>query len=371
MPAVGLDEKRHVYTRPGTGEEFQSNTTILGAVEDKPWTGPWWSKLTVNAAFTHLERVCGLLAAGQPDTARKLIRDTATEARELAARIGSFEHDVYEQLLLDKPLPLIPPDLVGQVTRDGDVVCQEYVDSIADGWMQFFTDYRLSYSHVEAAELTVCDPILGWAGTLDAMLRMPGIGMRSVDWKTGRNKSTTWKAQVATYDTAPETWPGLGMIVAKPPTDGAAILHIRSPKYPDGYARGYKLYVLSPQDHEAGRRHFLRALAAFHSAAEQTARPGDVWYPPLEDGSQPLPMLEDIRGYSGAPGALRRAGLGPDATLDAVAEFTAQELLRASGIGPKRLAAIGEMLADHGLTLAATLAAVDVPTIADAWAGVA
>lgn len=348
MPAVGLDVERHVYIHPATGEEFPSFTTVLDRTSDLPWMGPWHSKTTLDTALAQLERVAGLLAAGKDEQARQLVRDLSGATRKLAARIGTYVHDVVEALILDLPVPPVPEDIVGATTRDGDIVDQPYVDSISDGFLSFCKDYGITRGDFEAAEMTVYHKVLGLAGTLDIIARILGLGRGCIDVKTGRNFANTWTPQITGYRRCGEAWLQLGQIVPMPKTDFGAVLHIRSPEYPDGYDDGYKLYVIPAATEDDAFRRLADGAAAFRYDQEHPAgRPGPVYYPPQADGTQPPAMLEDITGYCAVPGVLRRSGLGLRTVAD-VAHLTAADLLSLRGIKDKRVDAARAMLADHG-----------------------
>lgn len=373
MAVVGLNGERHVYVDPRDDTtEYVSVTTVLHLAEDKPWIGPWYRKMAFLAITRDLEEFTERFRAEQED-ARRWVNGEVQKMRDLAAEIGVYLHDVVEALVQDWPVPLLPEHLIGQVTRDGDEVTQEYVDSIVEGFLQFVADFGIGRSSWEASELTVCDTINGWAGTGDGILTLDQLGLVLFDLKTGRRKPATWTSQVETYRRAKEVWiegpGGVVYIQPMPITTHAAVLHVRSPLYPDGYKRGYKFYRVPERQQQPAYELFLHLLNVWKLRDDIPDEfEGEVWYPPLPDGSQPLPMLEDVRGHGNTAQRLVRAdafreaaGLGHlnlDNLLD-LAGWTRKELLALPGVGKGSIPHIEKMLAPHGLALRA---AVDVMT---------
>lgn len=64
-----------------------------------------------------------------------------------------------------------------------------------DGWRAFLVDTR---AEVLVTERRVCDPVAGYAGTLDSILRMPDLGDYLIDVKSGGLPATVG-LQTAAY----------------------------------------------------------------------------------------------------------------------------------------------------------------------------
>jgi hypothetical protein len=267
----------------------------------------------------------------------------------LKADIGSNQHDILEALILDSPIPSCPEHLEG-VEIDGETVDH---DAIADGTLNFITDYGLTKDCFEMAEATVANPQYGYAGTLDFVawfptIRIPGKpgkGARlCVDAKTGANLDDAHRAQIVSYKNATEVWVDeLGNKAEMPEVDLCAILHIRRE-----YKRGYKLFVIPPKDERFYWQWFLNSLTTYKSQADAQQRRMEVFYPPLDDGSQPLPLLEDLEGdgFGRCRKAFIEAGLQD---LSDLAALTRREAFALHGVGKAAIEASDRALARYGL----------------------
>jgi hypothetical protein len=116
-----------------------------------------------------------------------------------------------------------------------------------------------------------------------------------------------------------------------PHVDRCAVLHLR----PEG-AKLVDVTEHTPGAHEL----FLDMLAVLVRREQLPAKPGRVIYPPLPDGSQPPPLLEDLDGIP-ACAALIRGGIR---RLDQLAAATADDLRALDGVGPKSLLGIRDYL---------------------------
>lgn len=356
---------RH-YVYPPTGQRLASVTTVLSATDGKPYLVPWSARLAAEYAVAHLAELGELVEAEGPDAAVKLAKDQAKIVRERKADAGSYVHSVVEALILwaaspgrtgsDIALPLLPEHLQ-DVTYDGQPLPQ-VTDWMVDGFLNFVSDFGPAF---EASEMVVFNVILGVAGTLDMIITLHGmkIGRNGrlvpapgcsvticVDVKTGRILDVTVPEQLAGYRKMTEALLPMGEIAPMPPTDAAAVLHLR----PE-FEGGYRLMLISGADDAAAWNRFRRAIELHHGRTGANAKPGKVCYPLREDGTVRCPRLADLdaEGYGRAPAALAKAGVED---LDVLAAMTAEECLELKGIGDKSLPLIRQMLADHGLYLA-------------------
>jgi hypothetical protein len=328
------------YQDPVTGDLFDSVTRIISATHSMPWLQDWAAKHAALFAVERLDFIAETIRTVGADAAVDLIKGQARRRREAAADRGSGAHAIVEALLLDQPIP-----------QAGDPAEQAVIDAIVDGFLNFMTDHDPG---IELAEATVANAGHGYAGTLDitALLRkLRKFGL--IDVKTGANLDPTIAAQLAAYKHADEVWlDALGNKAPMPKVDACYVLHLR-PRQPDGtgYDGGYKLYEV---DVTGAFDWFLQMRAVFAGAQERSKLGTRVIYPPLPDGSQPLPLLEDIDGWTKARNLLIAAGM---TTLNDVAAFTAEQLIALRGFGKGCLAQVGEMLAANGLALAEAVAA--------------
>lgn len=344
---VSLDGTRS-YVDELTGDRYDSVTSILAATNSKPWLTAWSAKLAAEFAVDHLRLVTDTAAEAGRDAAIDLVKRTAARKRDLKADVGSYVHTVIEAVLLDQHIPPIPDELLGQ-DYDGEPLTPELVDAIIDGLLNFFGDFDITDDDVIMAEATVADPDLKVAGTLDLVITLPRTGLTPViDTKTGANLDATWKQQLSAYRRMKMVWLPNGQRAPMPDTNARAVLHLRR-----DYERGYKLFCdadldACQRDHEA----FLRAHANFAWQHTAKSKPGTVLYPPLADGSQPPPLLEDldgVDGFSRCRSALRKAGIRTLGDLSALTVIQAKGL---NGIGPKALQACTDVLRVYGLAWA-------------------
>ena len=317
------------YIHPVTGESLPSVTTIIEGTQDKPWLGPWRSKLAAEwcADNAHLR------VEMTRDEFIKAAKGAAQKASEIKADAGSYGHEVIAATILgwadpanagDINLPVLP-DHLADVLIDG-IPAQEFADKVIAGFHRFVEDHAPRF---EASEMTIFNRLLGYAGTLDitAWLRLLR-DLGCLDVKTGLHLGAGTQEQFAAYRRALECLMPLGEVLPMPPTVAGLILHLR-PEYPDGY----RLIRISDKDDAAAWNRFRRALLLFNERKAITGRPGTVVYPPLPDGSQPPMRLADVEGYRGVPALLAKAGVR---TVADIGRLDAKGLLAIDGIGPAR-----------------------------------
>lgn len=347
MSVVGRAETldgSHTYVHPVTGEIFPAVSSIISATNGKAWLTAWAAKLAAEWAADNHTLIATVLEVEGRAAAVDLIKGAAKRKREVKADTGSYIHHVVEALILELPIPSIPEELVGK-DYDGEPLTQVLVDAIIDGFLTFCSAFDVTF---EMAEVTVCNRRRRYAGTLDlgAVIDLGVLGTLRlvVDVKTGVRLDATMVAQQGAYsDPDNEVWLPNGEIAPLPVFDGAAVLHLRRE-----YTDGFKLF------HVPGE-HLLEARAAFglmqqiHEWQQRSkAKPGRVIYPPLADGRQPAPLLEDIDGWTKCRNLLICAGYR---TLAAVAAASETDLIAMKGFGKASLTACTEMLAAHNLTL--------------------
>lgn len=338
MTVVGRmeDYDSRWYVRPASLpdiDRFESVTAIIGAANDSSfYLTPWSAKLAAIYAVGKHDSLTTLIGDFGADAAVKLIAGEAKRLREQAAAIGSYQHDVIESLILDRALPMVPEELV-DAEVDGERVD---LDAITDGFLQFVADYDPDF---HLAEATVADPVRRIAGTLDFVADLPAFrkGERLVmaDVKTGKNLKSTMRAQLAAYRFCTEVWlDDFGNVAPMVPVDRAVVLHLRRE-----YDRGYKLLEV-----EAGEREleWFDAMARqFHLGKDLGGKLDQrALYPPLPDGSQPPPLLEDVSLRCRK--ALIAAGFR---SLDELLVPPAR-LLAVKGVGPKAMEDIVALLED-------------------------
>lgn len=371
--ATNPDTGDRTYEYPPTGELLDSVTTIIGATDSKPWLRGWYGRSSMAWAVDNLSLVARTLKAEGRDAAIALGSSAAQQIRDIKADAGTYVHDVQERLILwaaspgrtgaDIALPVLPEHLQDALYDDEPLT--DVTEFMVDGFLQFVTDFDPEFL---AAEMPVYNQPLGYGGTLDGIIRLTGYAISigtgpkgadevvaspgsvltlCVDTKTGKAPEGTWKEQLAAYRRATECRLPMGEMHPMPATDCGAVLHLR-PSYPDGYL----LHLVSAADAEAAWSRFEKAASIFRERQQVRAKPGTAVRALRPDGTMPGPRICDLasEGYGNALAPLREA-LGGACELDDLARFTATELLKVKGVGPKRVDTIRQMLADHGLHL--------------------
>jgi len=341
-----LDDHKH-YSHPKSASLYLSVTYVIGSCTSKPWLAPWAAKTAAAYAVDFYQHWMTTFRAGGRDAAIKEITRIAAANRDLKAKIGTYEHDVFEALLLDQPIPGIPDDLEGKLVEfDGELVVidQEWLDTIADGLLNFISDFGW---RAVAAECTVASDEHEAAGTIDAMGRCDVLGSKMVllDVKSGALLGPEVLAQLGPYARFPHLWLRSGDVVRKPAVDLAAILHLRA-----SYSRGYKLITVTQEELDLGWAWWLKCREQLEISKNVPAKFGQVLYPPLVDGSQPPPMVEDLRSYAGCSRAVAPLVAAGLVWLSDIAELHRADVAAIKGVGPKTITALSEVMAESGLT---------------------
>lgn len=343
------------YVDPETGDLLASVTTAISACTSKPWLTLWAAKLAAEAAVDEHALLAEMLRPRDSDSewseaqraelhrerrqgAIEYLKGAAARKREHASERGTWVHDVVEALVLDQPIPEMREDV------------KAYVDQFVDWWCDFSPVPFMS-------EATVADPIRGWAGTLDLGAYFPSLGHSAIiDVKTGANLDVFMRVQLNTYRQAKVVWLPLGRTAPMPKSDRAYVLHLM----PDAY----KLIDVT-DDTGVCYGQFLSMLEQLSWRDRQGKRLGTVIYPPLPDGSQPAPLLEDIDGI---PAVTKLIAAGVE-RLDQLFDCTAADLMSVSGFGVGALRQMPAVCTYYGKTiegLDAALAELDAAELAAA-----
>lgn len=212
---VMLNRKRYYDLHDGT--KLPSVTTILSTALNKPALVGWAAKTVAEEALANLPRLVRMSRTDR-DGAVKFLKGRPYAQRDEAADAGTAAHKLAEAYILGQPYEVPDPDsdlgrTLGQFVR-------------------FLQDFRPTF---EATEAVVANTTIGYAGSLDAIARIPQLGNRLLvwDWKTSKSGPyPEWALQTAAYARAEHLWLPDGTKVAMPPIEGAAVLRIR----PDFYA---------------------------------------------------------------------------------------------------------------------------------------
>lgn len=363
------DTGRRGYPYPPTGEMFTSVTTILGGTEGKQvFLTPWAARLAAERAVDNLWKINCILAAEGRDAAVKWAGTAAKEARDLKADVGTYVHDVVEALIQwgaspdgasgDIVLPGLPEHLEGEFYDDDPV--EDVAEWMVEGFLHWIEDFHPVF---QASEMTVFNPALKVAGTLDIIATLPGRALSPaglllagagctgcIDVKTGK-PGVTWREQAAAYRRAKWMLMPMGDLRPMLPTDFGGILHLRPEHH-----RGYQFTPVAGKDDADAWNSFRRAAEVYRSRSGRPLKPGKAARPLRADGTVPMPLLADLggEGYGRILTPLRKGGV---ADLEQLAAMTAAQCLAMKGVGGKSVETIRVMLADHGLSLAGETAA--------------
>ena len=246
--AHATDNGRY-YTHPVTGQQLVSITNVLDTIS-KPALVPAAVKITADAAQAMIPQLVAsaLVPRCKPkrvadecgqctDCLIKTIKRQYKLVWEHAADTGTRVHDHAEAHLTGR-----------QIMADPEV------EPFMKSYLQFLADFEIDVNeHIEAAEMTVANPSLGLAGTLDVMARLrldgfvPGEATKQLpgdrralwiyDIKTSLTKAADvlyreQPLQLAAQRHCREAWLVDGTVIDMPKgIVGAAILNLRT----DGY----------------------------------------------------------------------------------------------------------------------------------------
>jgi hypothetical protein len=211
---------------------FMSVTTILSNGIPKPALMHWAAFEAAQCAVDNVPALIRARGQGARDEMRQWIQRAAERKRDTAANLGTTIHGFLEAQILGAPTP-------------------EFTDEqlpFIEAFARFLDDWQPEF---EASELTVANPEHGYAGTLDAIARIPSLGPDNlmVDWKTGKSIYPEVGMQLAAYRRCTVGWTRPdGVEVAVPATSGAMVLHLRPEHMPGGEPGGYAFVPVKTDD---------------------------------------------------------------------------------------------------------------------------
>ncbi len=229
------------YTHPVTGEQLISVTNVLSVGCAKPALVPWAAKIAAEWAIEHLPQLVFRSRTEDREVLRKEISAQVTVARDKAADMGSRIHALAEAHVLG----------IEVAAEEGDEACAPFVEQ----YRRFLSDFGVDIDRdFEATELTVANPRLGVAGTLDILARLPldgyipGMpighvddpdrrGLFLLDIKTSATRPATsvygeYALQLAALRHMTEAWMPDDTVTPMPRgIKGAAVLNLRQRTY--------------------------------------------------------------------------------------------------------------------------------------------
>jgi hypothetical protein len=196
------------YTHPVTGESLISVTNVLSVGCAKPALVPWAAKVVAEGSWDLIPRMVAALrskdcgAGAKRDQACNHCRDCLTRelkaqvtvARDKASDLGSRVHHLAEHHVLGTEV----------APEEGDDIAQLYLEQ----YLKFLQLWDVDLTKdVEAVEVTVANTRLGYAGTLDLIVRLPVDGFipgQAVKPAPGGKKSL-WLVDLKSSETRPAT----------------------------------------------------------------------------------------------------------------------------------------------------------------------
>lgn len=239
------------YKHPTTGDRFMSVTTILSGGIPKPALMHWAAWEAASCAVDNIPTLVRARGQSARDEVRTWIQHAAERKRDTAADLGSLIHNLVEARVLGEPTPELTDEQ------------RPFIEAFD----RFLNDWQPEY---EATELTVANVEHGYAGTLDAKLRIPALApdLLEVDYKTGKSVYPEVGLQLAAYRRATIGWLKDGTEIVPPATSSGYVLHIRPQSMPGGEPNGYALRPVRTDDDVFAV--FLAAQRIAHAARKDS-----------------------------------------------------------------------------------------------------
>jgi hypothetical protein len=218
------------------GREYPSVTSIIGATVPKPALVGWGIKTTAGAAVSEVDRLSAMVRAAGDDPC-----PCSARCHDEKVRCGSSCEAIVSVLRWLKSAPYRDRDKAANVgtavhahaeaiANGLPSVISDDVAPFVEGFERFLSDWHPEYIETEA---TVFSDEYGYAGTLDAIARIPGLGVVLLDTKTSKSGVYPETAlQLAAYEAADFIGRNDGETSdSMPEIEATAVLHLR----PEGY----------------------------------------------------------------------------------------------------------------------------------------
>jgi hypothetical protein len=176
-----FDPDQHIYRLDGA--RLKSVTTICGQM-GKPQLIDWAARTAAEYAVDHWDN----LSLQSPSSRRQEIGQAHNLVRDRKASSGTAIHAMAEALLRGDPVQ-VPPSMAGKV----------------EGLAKWIELSGITVHWAERPVWTAPDPdydLPGYAGTFDAIVAHPQLGVGLVDWKTGKGVYGDAAVQLAGYRAA-------------------------------------------------------------------------------------------------------------------------------------------------------------------------
>jgi hypothetical protein len=206
----GIERTSGYYVDPvHPTRRFPSVTSIIAGLTPGEALATAAAKVAAHFAIEQHKVIDSLIDSGHGEAALNMIAEAHKREWGTKAQIGTAVHDTTRALILDLPM------------AEYDPVCEGYLGAFLE-WWEFWKP------EVLAAEATVVNANVGYAGRLDLIVDIPYWGKTLVDIKTGRVWETV-ALQTTAYARATEFWlDSLGNKAPMVKCDNAAVLHLNA-----------------------------------------------------------------------------------------------------------------------------------------------
>jgi hypothetical protein len=255
------------------GRKLIGSTTVIKKALP-PYLVPWAAKLTAEEAVDTVDNWRTLERAAAVD----MLKRAPDRTRDAAGDKGTIVHRVME--------------LAARGERP-DEVYDTQVQGYVTAGLAFLDEWQPEFVWQEA---TVFHPEAGYAGTLDFIARLPGLGLVIGDYKTSKGIYPEVAVQLASYRYASHAVDAQHRRVDIPHVDGAVVVHIRG----DG------TYEVRPvKADETAFQTFQHCLAVCDWKARRGVIGAKV-APPAPQPADPFAGLPDATGAPQKPRPVER-----------------------------------------------------------------
>jgi hypothetical protein len=186
--------------------ELPSVTTVLRVLDKSGPLIGWAKRITAEAAIDNRAELDKWMELGGRDGAVGLLTKAATVKRDRAANAGSEVHALAEA-----------------IARGQDVEVAPEIAPLVDAYRSWLAEWQPEFL---AAEEMVLSLEHGYAGTLDAIVRIAGETWL-IDYKTSKGVYPETGLQLAAYAKAEHFGrPGVAKRFRIPPIDNYGVLHL-------------------------------------------------------------------------------------------------------------------------------------------------
>lgn len=222
------------------GQRATGVTTALKALPKE--LTRWAARTVATYVATNPENVMNMLRTGGQAPTVDFLTGLPFQKRNEAAGRGTAVHKLAER-----------------VVKGEEVEVAEHLVGHVESYIRFLDDFNPTSVH---EELVVASREHGYAGTLDSIQDIPGLGRVLVDYKTGNGIYGETGLQVAAYRYADCYLDPEGSEQPMLPVDDTYVLHIQ--------ADGYALYPLH-SDEDAFET-FLTVLNVYRRAIQEVRK---------------------------------------------------------------------------------------------------